>query len=423
MTKVYNPKGSIIAALDIGMHKNVCLIARFIDDNGNLEIIGVGHQSTKGIKSGLISSMGDLEQSVRQTVHAAENMAANVMKGYPLRDVILNVSDNQILSDNILVQLELSDAAVEQNDINKALLKAYQQIDQSKHQLIHSIPYGYNLDGKGEVAQPIGMVAETLDLNIHTITAENKYLSNIIGCIEKSHLDVVALCSSTYASGLSCLVEDEVDLGCILIDMGAGSTSFSIFESGTMIFRGSVPIGGSHVTSDIAKGLNCSAQDAERIKTLYGSSIVTTHDDAELIDVPQLGESEASNKVNHVPRSLLIGIIQPRLEEIFEMIREQLDQFSQNKSLSRRIILTGGASQLPGMRDLCQMVLDKQVRLGRPIHINNLPDAASGPAFSTAAGLLLYYAHHQHEMPSEIVENAVKDTVWIRFKNWWKENW
>ncbi|MEM9469954.1 MAG: cell division protein FtsA, partial [Pseudomonadota bacterium] len=239
---------------------------------------------------------------------------------------------------------------------------------------------------------------------------------------EKSHLDIVCLASSAYASGLSCLVEDEMDLGCILIDMGAGSTSFAIFENGQMIYSAAIPIGGWHVSNDIAKGLNCSLNDAERLKTLYGSAMVTAHDDAELIYVPQVGETDSISK-NHVPRSLLIGMIQPRLEEIFEMIRDQLNLFQEKKQLGRRVVITGGGSQMPGVRDLCQIILDKQVRIGKPIHISNLPDAASGPAFSTAAGLLNYYAFRQNEVPAEIAQHVEATTIWIRFKNWWKENW
>ncbi len=422
MQKKFHPKGTIIATLDVGSHKNACIIGRIIDDQGGIEILGVGYQSSKGIKNGLISNLDAADTAIRQTVHAAETMAANSIKGYPLRDVVINVSGAQSRSDIVNVTLDLADDIVEEQDIQKALLKAQNQINSADIEMVHTIPFGFGLDGKSNIQNPIGMSGDKLEIDIHLVSGDIKSLKNTVLCVEKSHLDVVSLCNASYASGLSCLVEDEMDLGCVLIDMGAGSTTFSVFQNGTMIFSGSVPIGGWHVSNDIAKGLTCSFKDAERIKTLYGCAMMMSNDDKELIDVPQIGDID-KKETSHIPRSLLIGIIQPRIEEIFEMIRDRLDEFNGQYPIGKRIVLTGGASQLPNIRDLVQIVLDKQVRLGRPIHFNNLPDAASGPAFSTVTGLLTYFATKQHEVPSEIVASVDAQSIWSKVKFWWKENW
>ena len=422
MRKSFHPKGTVIATLDIGSHKNACLIGRIIDDQGGVEVLGVGYQSSKGIKNGLISNIDAADNAIRQTVHAAESMAAEAVKGYPIRDVVINVAGAQSKSEVIHVNIDLADDEVNEQDIQKALLKAQNQINSSDIEMVHTIPFGYVLDGKAGIQNPVGMTGELLEMDIHLVSGDIRSLKNSAACVERSHLDVVCLCNSAYASGLSCLVEDEMDLGCVLIDMGAGSTTFSMFQNGTMIYSGSIPIGGWHVTNDIAKGLTCSFAHAERIKTLYGSAMMMRHDDAELIDVPQIGDLDNS-EVNHIPRSLLIGIIQPRLEEILEMIRDQLEEFNEKYAVGRRIVITGGASQMPGMRDLAQAVLDKQVRLGRPIHFNSLPDAAAGPAFSTVTGLLTYFASRQHEVPSEIVASVDAESLWQKFTLWWKENW
>ncbi|MFP4313385.1 MAG: cell division protein FtsA, partial [Alphaproteobacteria bacterium] len=201
-----------------------------------------------------------------------------------------------------------------------------------------------------------------------------------------------------------------------------GVTSVAVFQNNALVFADAIPIGGNHVTNDIAQILTTSITDAERMKILYGSAMASSTDESEMIDVPRLGEDERSGP-NHVPRSLLIGVIQPRLEELFEMIRGRLNDAGIGQTLGRRIVLTGGASQLPGMRDLAQLVLDKQVRLGKPIRLSGLPDAVSGPAFATTAGLLTYISERSDEMPADIMAQVDPGTVWERVKFWLKENW
>lgn len=418
----HKPRGTLLAALDIGTHKNACLIGRVVDDEGAIEVLGVGYQASQGVKNGAVIDINAANNAIRQTVHTAEHMAAEAMKGYPLRDVIVNVPGVQTRSHNISINIQIARQVVTDNDVRRALVKAQDQVMGQDRELIHTIPVHCRIDGNAGIRDPNGMTGNEMEVDIHLVTGELGPLQNMASCVERSHLDIDALCSAPYASGLACLVEDEMDLGCTVIDMGAGITSFAVFQGGAMIHSGAIPVGGWHVTNDIARGLTCANKDAERLKTLYGSAMVTGSDESELIDVPQLGEVD-QREPNHVPRSLLIGIIQPRLEEIFEMIRTQLDESGHGSAIGRRLVITGGASQLPGLRDLAQMILDKQVRLGRPIRLSGLPDAVSGPAFSTAAGLLTYMASHSHEMPAEIMASVDSGALLDRFKIWWKENW
>ncbi len=416
------PKGSVIAALDIGSSKIACFIARVIDDEGHFEVLGIGHHAAQGIKNGTVVDLQAAETAIRKTVHAAENMAAEAMKGYPLREVIINVPGVHARSHSFAIDVDVMGHEVTDHDIRRALAKAQKQALQDDYELVHTIPVGYGLDGREGVREPRGMVGETLGVGIHLVTAETNALKNMASCIERSHLDVAALCLDSYAAGLATLVEDEMDLGCTVINMGGGVTSFAVFAGGALVYADAVPVGGMHVTSDIAQGLTTSLSDAERLKNLYGHALATSSDENEMLEVPQIGE-DANAQPNHVPRSLLVGIIQPRLEEIMELVRARLDDSSVNALAGRRVVLTGGASQLPGVRDLTQTVLNKQVRLGKPIRISGLADAVSGPAFATTAGLLTYVAERSDEMPAEVMAMAEPGNVWERVKFWLKENW
>lgn len=415
-------KGSLLAALDVGSSKIACFIARILDDAGTFEVLGVGHHVSAGIKNGAITNLDKAEAAIRQTVHAAENMAADIMKGYPLREVVVNLSGLHTGSHFHTADVNVSGHEITDNDVRRALAKAQEQVLSEEYELIHTIPVGFRIDGHDGVTEPRGMVGQTMSTDIHMVTGNIGALQNMATCIERSHLDISSFCHAAYAAGLASLVEDEMDLGCTLIDMGAGVTSFAVFQGGHIIYSDAIPIGGEHVTNDIAKGLTTSINDAERLKALYGSAMASGHDESELIDIPRLGEHDGAEP-NHVPRSLLIGIIQPRIEEILELVRARLKDSGLGTALGRRVVLTGGASQMHGLRDLAGHVLDKQVRLGKPIRLSGLPDAVSGPGFASVAGLLTYIAERSHEMPAQIMADAEPGSLWERTKLWLRENW
>lgn len=411
-----------MAALDIGSSKIACFIGRVVDDEGTFEVLGVGHHASQGLKSGAITDLAAAEASIRQTVHAAENMAADVMKGYPLREVIVNLSGVHVTSQAQSSDIQISGHEVTDNDVRRALAKGQERVLSDEYELIHTIPFDYRVDGNSGIREPCRMHGQNMSVDMHIVSGEMGALRNIATCIERSHLDISAFCVSAYAAGLASLVEDEMDLGCTVIDMGGGVTSFAVFLGGVMIYADAVPLGGKNVTSDIAKGLTTSLADAERLKALYGNAMASNMDESEMIDVPRIGE-EDRGELNHVPRSLLVGIIQPRIEEILELVRAKLKDSGLGGAIGRRVVLTGGASQLPGLRDLGQHVLDKQVRLGKPIRLSGLPDAVSGPAFATTAGLLTYVSERSGEMPAEILAQVETGNFFERAKFWLKENW
>lgn len=422
MKQKYKPRGSVLAALDIGSSKIACFIGRAAGEGGGFEVLGVGHHASAGIKNGAVTDLEAAEAAIRHTVHAAENMAADVMKGYPLREVVVNLPGTLAKSHSHHVDIQIMGHEITDNDVRRALARAQEQLDAEGRELVHTIPVGYRIDGHEGIRQPRGLYGQNMEVGIHMITGEGGALRNIASCVGRSHLDISAFCLSAYAAGLACLVEDEMDLGCTVIDMGGGVTSIAVFQGGALIYADAVPLGGQHVTADIAAGLNTSVNAAERLKALYGNAMSTGHDETELIDVPRLGESDR-HEPNHVPRAMLVGIIQPRMEEIFEIVRSRLAESGLGAAIGRRVVLTGGASQLAGLRELGQHVLDKQVRLGRPIRLSGLPDAVSGPAFATTAGLLTYIAERADEMPAEIMAQAEAGSFWERAKIWLHENW
>src|SRR5580704_8162537 len=218
-------------------------------------------------------------------------------------------------------------------------------------------------------------------------------------CVERAHLEFRGVVAAPFASGLAALEDDEMDLGCICLDMGGGSTSVAVFSGGSLVHVDSLAVGGGHVTADIARGLSTSIVGAERIKTLHGSAIASANEDREMIEAPPRGDDPGAGPVI-APRSLLKGIIAPRVEETLELLRERLKAAGAPIEPSAGVVLTGGASQLSGVREVAVRVFDRPVRLGRPRRVPHLADAASGPAFCAAAGVVLRAAYGPREAVS-----------------------
>jgi len=371
-----------IAALDVGTTKVCCFIAR--TDAPGIRVIGIGHQVSRGLRGGAIVDMEAAEESIRAAVDAAERMA-----GETIREVYVNLSGGRPASHTVGVEVSIAGHEVGESDIRKVLEHGRARNEPGERQVVHAMPVGYTIDGSRGIRDPRGMYGERLGVNMHVVTAATGPLRNLATCVERCHLGISSLVVSPQASGLACLVEDEMDLGVTLVDMGGGTTTLGVFYDGGLVHTDSIPVGGTHVTNDIARGLSTPMVHAERMKTLYGSAIASAADENEIIDVPQVGETE-QHSANHVPRSILVGIIKPRIEETLELVRERLQRSGFDKTAGRRVVLCGGASQLQGVRELAGRVLDKQVRMGRPIRVSGLAEATGGPAFATCAGLLSY---------------------------------
>ena len=377
------PRTGLVAALDIGTTKVCCFVAQ-VEGEESIRVIGIGHQKSRGLRAGVVVDMDAAEQSIRGAVHAAEQMA-----GETIRDVFVNLSCGSPSSQTVAVEVAIAGHEIGDTDLHRVLGQGYLLGDGSDREIIHSIPVGYTVDDNPGIRDPRGMYGDRLGVNMHVVSASAGPVRNLKTCVARCHLELKALVVSPYAAGLAALVEDEKDLGVTCIDMGGGTTSIAVFFHGEVLFAECISIGGQHVTSDIARGLSTPLADAERMKTLYGSALSAPADEHEVVDVPQVGEDDHAVP-NHVPKSILVGIIQPRLEETFELVRGRLEASGLERTAGRRIVLTGGASQLQGARELAALMLDKQVRMGRPLRVGGLADATAGPAFATAAGLLHY---------------------------------
>ncbi|MBL8630339.1 MAG: cell division protein FtsA [Rhodospirillaceae bacterium] len=408
--------GANIAALDVGTTKVACFIAQGGED-GDLQVVGVGHHRSRGMRNGQVANLEEVETSVREAVEAAEQMA-NVR----VDQVFLNMSCGTPRSTRVDVELAVSGHQIRDTDVRRVLDHGSNMFDAADRELIHCIPTGYSIDGGNGIIDPRGMYGEKLGVNIHLVTAGIGPSRNLSTVIDRCHLDIKGRVVSPYASGLACLVDDEKDMGVTVIDMGGGTTSIAVFMESQVVFVETLGIGGNHVTNDIAKGLSTPVAKAERLKTVYGTVAMMPSDARELLKVPLVGEDDET-QASEVPKSMLVQIIQPRIEETLELVRSHLEASGFYKSAGRRVVLTGGASQLEGLRDLAELVLDKQVRLGRPKLIRGLPESVSGPAFATAAGLLRYGLKEHVLRPNYAAMNAANQKRGFgRIGQWLREN-
>jgi len=407
-------RGGVIGVLDIGTTKMCCFVAR--RDEAAPRIVGIGHQIARGIKTGIITDIEAASQAILTTVHAAEQMS-----GEHLSEVVVNLSGGFSASRMVKTEINLNGREVSDANMRRVLEQGFRVKEPAERTVIHSVPVGFAIDGSRPVRDPRGMYGYKLAVNMHVVTAESAAVRNVANCLGRCRLEIAAVVASPYASGLAALVDDESELGVTVIDMGGGTTTIGVFFDGNLVFADSVPVGGSHVTNDIARGLTTPIAHAERMKALYGSAIPSAADEREMITVPLVGEEE--DHANHVPKSLLVGIISPRLEETFELVRDRLEVSGFDKIAGRRIVLTGGASQLPGARELAGLILDKQIRIGRPMRVDGLAESTAGPAFATAVGLI-HFALAEHAEPPRRGRMGAEEPSGLfgRIGGWLREN-
>lgn len=410
------PNSGVVAALDIGSSKVACGLAR-ADPSGKLKLIGYGQQASRGLRAGVIVDMEALAASVAAAVHHAEEMADET-----IQEVLLSVSPTICFSSGLGIESVITGHAVDADDVRKMAAQACHEVEKPGHHVIHAIPTSYGIDDVRGIRDPKGMFGDKLGASIFIVGVPVTALRNLFACLEHCHLGISGFVASSYASGLACLVEDELDLGVTLIDMGAGTTSIAVFYDGKLHHIDSIGVGGAHVTGDIARGLSTPVIHAERLKTLYGSALSASSEDREKIVVPQIGE-EDSGRGTQITRSELVRIIRPRIEETFELVRDRLRQSGLDKIAGKRMVLTGGASQMAGAVQLGNLILDKQGRLGKPLHLFGLDQGSRSPTFSTCAGLLVYGKTEQspfnHADPAN--QNDVSK-VFRRIGAWMREN-
>ena len=422
----------LIAILDVGTSKVACLVLRFdgperfgdFDGVGSLagqsqfRVIGAATTRSRGVRFGEVDAMQETERAIRTAVQAAQKMA-NVRVDH----VIACLSGARPRSYGLAGVVDLHGEEVTESDIGRVLAACDVPDIGEGREVLHAQPVNFSLDHRTGLSDPRGHIGNKLSTDLHLLSVEDTVLRNLLQCIKRCDLEVAGLASSSYVSGISSLVEDEQELGSACIDLGGGTTGISIFMKKHMIYADSVRMGGDHVTSDISMGLQVPAATAERIKTFYGGVVATGMDDREMIEINgDTGDWHHDRRT--VSRAELIGIIRPRVEEILEEVRVRLDAAGFEHLPSQQIVLTGGASQLPGLDGLASRILGQQVRLGRPMRVQGLPQAATGPAFAAAVGLTLFAAHPQDEWwDFQVPAESYPARSFKRAMKWFKDNW
>ena len=399
--------------LDIGSTKIACLIGR-AESDGRLRALGFGWQKGRGVKAGGIVDLEEAERAIRAAVGQAEDMADTRLKS-----VTVNLSCGQPESRLFNVQWPVDGRAVTTEDVKRVVREARARAASAGRENIHCLPLSFSTDETPGVTDPRGLFCDTLTAQLHVVDAGNTALRTLAACLARCELDIATLVSAPMASGLATLAGDEREMGATVIDMGGGTTSIAVFAEGQLLHTAQLPVGGVHVTGDIARGLSTSLAHAERLKALYGNVHRSPDDEREMLPIPQVGEDE--QQILRVPRSMLISVIRPRLEEIFELVRDRLETSGLGRAGGSRVVLTGGASQLGGVRELAAQMLERNVRLGKPNAMIGLPDAATVANFATLSGLL-HFATGDGRTMQDIDFETERVAGWFgRFVNFLKE--
>lgn len=381
-----------LAVLDVGTSKICCLIAKPVPmparraragDKAPFEVLGIGHHRAEGLKGGVVVHMDSAEHSIRAAIDEAERMA-----GVHVDAVRLAVTCGRLKSDRFTVGVTLSGAGVSTEDVGRAMAAGRQYAARDNRLVMHAFATGFGLDGNRGIKNPIGMFGQRLGVDIHAVTADHAPLRNLRLCVERCHVSVAALIAAPYASGLAVATPDEMKLGVTCIDLGAGATTMAVFSDGHFVFADGIATGSNHVTTDIARGLSTPIEQAERMKTLYGSAFATQSDEREIITYPSVGEEELAS-LNQISKAQLAMLVRPRIEQILDLVRQRLAASGLDKAVSERVVLTGGASALTGIAEVAALIIGKSVRVGRPKALLGLSDEASAPAFAAAIGTLL----------------------------------
>ncbi len=381
----YRPRQSgPFGVLDIGSTKIACIIGR-VESDLSLRVLGFGWQKGNGIRAGGIVDLEAAERAIRACVGQAEEQA-----GTRLHKVAVNLSCGTPRSQVHNIQSTPGGRAVTEADIRRMLVIARDRATAEGRSIIHTMSVDFETDDAQGIADPRGLHCDNLTAHIHVIDAATTALRNLDACLARCDLEISELASAPLVAAQATLVDDDRLLGATLIDMGGGTTGIASFAGGHLLHTAQIGIGGGHVTNDLASILNTPTNHAERLKTLYGSAEISPDDERQLLPVPPIGEDETTFATT--PRSQVINIIKPRLEETFEHVKACLDEQGVSRHAGHRIILTGGASQLSGIADLAQRVLGHQVRLASPTPPRGLPDRADSPAFATTIGLFAWAA-------------------------------
>jgi cell division protein FtsA len=401
---------NIIVGLDVGTTK-ICAVVGEVEGK-KINIIGIGTHPSIGLRKGVVVNIESTVESIQKAVEEAELMA-----GCEISSVYAGIAGGHITGFNSRGIVAIKGPEVTKNDVERVIDAARAVAIPMDREVIHVIPQEFIIDDQGGIQNPVGMSGVRLEAKIHIVTGAVTSAHNIVKCANRSGLDVCDIVLEPLASGEAVLTDEEKDLGTALLDLGGGTSDLAIFFGKNIKHTFVLSLGGNNLTNDISIGLRASQADAEKIKIKYGTCVARDISNQETIEVPGMG----GRKPRKLPRQILGEILEPRIEEIFTLIKREIYRAGMDKVITSGIVLTGGSSLLYGVTDIAESIFDVPSRLGTPRGISGLIDVVNNPMYATGVGLVLYGAKNQPEKKFRIRDTNIFHRVMTRMKRWFKE--
>jgi cell division protein FtsA len=382
-------KERYLVGLDVGTSKITAVVGEHVDDGG-LDVIGIGLAEAKGIRRGLVVNLETAVDSIKRAIDEAELTA-----GIEIDSAYLALSGAHVKGFNSrgVVAVAGKNREISREDVRRAIDAAKAVALPSGREILHVLPQDFVVDEQDGIGNPVGMTGSRLEVNVHIITGNASTTQNVVACVNRAGVAVVDTVLEQLAAAESVLTQDERELGVALVDIGGGTTDFAIFERGSLWHTGVVAIGGDHFTNDIAVGLRTPVPDAERVKRRSGCALSLMVGEDETMEVGSVG----GRPPRVMARRILAEVLQPRAEEVFHLLWDEIQRAGWEKSLHSGIVLTGGGALLDGMAEIAEQIFDLPIRRGYPVGIGGLVDHVNSPAFATAVGIVMY-VHKQHQL-------------------------
>ena len=409
-----NSQQRVVVGLDIGTSKIVAIVAKIIDEE-RVEIIGLGHKPSQGLKKGVVINIESTVTAIQEAVHEAELMA-----GVEIKSVYAGIAGSHIRSMNSHGIVAIKDGEVTASDVERVIDAAKAVAIPADQRILHVLPQEFIIDNQEGIREPIGMSGVRLEAKVHLISGAVSAAQNISKCVQRCGLIANDIILEQLASSFAVLTEDEKDLGVCLVDIGGGTTDIAVFTDGAIRHTAVIPIAGDQVTNDIAVALRTPTQYAEEIKVRYACALQQLADPDEAIEVPGVGDRAP----RELARQTLAEVVEPRYEELFELIKAELQRSGFEEMCASGIVLTGGSSKMEGVLELAEEVFHLPVRLGEPQNIFGLVDVVCNPIHATGVGLVMYGQRAGQPMMEDVgqVSEGSEEGVFEQMKNWFKRN-
>ncbi|MEE9213485.1 MAG: cell division protein FtsA [Thermodesulfobacteriota bacterium] len=402
---------NLIIGLDIGTTK-ICTIVGEINPTSGVEVLGVGTYPSNGLKRGVVVNIEKTIQSIKNAVQEAEHMA-----GCEIQTVFAGIAGGHIKGMSGHGMITLREREVSKKDIDRVIESANAVLIPADREIIHVIPQEYIVDGEAGIKDPIGIYGIKLEARVHIVTGQVTAAQNLVKCIHGAGMDVTDIALEQLASSEAVLTEDEKEIGVVLFDCGGGTTDIAIFSGGTIRYTENLTLGGDNVDRDIALGLSTPLAEAKKIKEKYGVCLAELVPPDEIIEVSGVG----GRKARRISRKELAMIIEPRMEEIFELAKSEINKSGYRDLIPAGVVLTGGSIIMDGSVELAEKVIGLPVRRGIPRDVGGISDIIANPIYATGVGLVLYGARYKGDKKLRIREENVFKKIFDSMRNWFED--